>query len=60
MKRVVIEITGDGKVTVKSQGFTGHACIEDLKWLDEILGTPTRRVFTDDYRKVEAIKIGRG
>ena len=31
---VVIQISGD-KIDVEAQGFTGKACVEDLKWLDE-------------------------
>jgi hypothetical protein len=58
-KRVVIEIYPDGKVTVDAKGYTGKACTEDLKWLEELLGKPTSRVFKDEYRKVEAVKIMR-
>lgn len=59
-RRVVIEIFPDGKVTVDAQGWTGKACVEDLKWLEEILGRAEKRSFKDEYRKVEAIKVGRG
>jgi hypothetical protein len=56
-KRVVIEIFDDGKVTVDAQGWSGKACVEDLKWLEELLGSPKTRMFKDAFRKVEAIKI---
>jgi len=59
-KRVVIEIFPDGKVTVEAQGYTGKACVEDLKWLDDLLGRPEKRIFKDEYRKVEAIKTRLG
>ncbi len=55
-KIVKIKISG-GKVTVDAQGWKGKACIEDLKWLDELLGAPQKRVFKDEYHKVEGIKI---
>jgi len=55
-KIIKIRISG-GKVTVNAEGFKGKACVEDMKWLDEILGAPDKRVFKDDYHKVEGIKI---
>jgi len=55
-RRVVIEIQ-DGKIKVEASGFTGKACINDLKWLDEILGAPKRRIFKDSFNKVEGVKI---
>ena len=57
--KVVIQISGD-KIDVEAQGFTGKSCIEDLRWLDELLGQPTKRAFKDEYRKVEAIKTKLG
>lgn len=55
-KVIKIRISG-GKVTVDAQGFKGRTCTEDMKWLDELLGNPEKRVFKDEYHKVEGIKI---
>lgn len=55
-KIIKIRISG-GKVTVNAEGFKGKACVEDMKWLDEILGSPNKRLFKDEYHKVEGIKI---
>jgi len=57
--KVVIQLQGDD-IKVEAQGFSGKACVEDLKWLDELLGQPKSRTFKDEYRKVEAVKITRG
>jgi len=56
-KRIIIEIFPDGKVTVDAQGFKGKGCVDDLKWLEDLLGRPEKRIFKDEYRKVEAVKI---
>lgn len=56
-KKVIIEIFEDGKITVDAQGWQGKACVEDLKWLEEILGSAKTRMFKDSYKKVEAIKV---
>lgn len=59
-ERIEIEIFPDGKVVVEAKGFTGKKCVEDLKWLDDLLGRPSSRTFKDEYRKVEAIKTRLG
>jgi hypothetical protein len=56
--KIVIQLQGDD-IKVEAQGYMGKACVEDLKWLDDLLGQPKNRTFKDEYRKVEAIKISR-
>ena len=56
-EKVTIEIMSDGTVKVEAMGFVGQKCVKDLIWLDEILGKAKSRIFKDDYRKVEGVKI---
>jgi hypothetical protein len=33
LKEILVEIDEDGKVTVKTQGYRGHSCLDALKGL---------------------------
>jgi hypothetical protein len=60
MKKITIEVDlNDGKITVDRDGWVGKSCLADTKFLEDILGAPSKQVFKDAFRKVEAVKIGR-
>lgn len=37
-KQIVVDIMSDGEVKIETKGFTGKACLEDSKFLKDVLG----------------------
>jgi hypothetical protein len=35
---MIIDIADDGEITITTKGYTGKACIEDSKFLKDLLG----------------------
>jgi len=48
-KELIIEIAPDGTLKIKTEGFKGSECEEELKPIEKALGTVTERVKTSDY-----------
>jgi len=49
MKEIVIDISNDGEVRIETTGFKGKACIEESKFLKDLLGRETAKQLTPAY-----------
>lgn len=50
---VEIKISKTGEVRVHFKGIKGKACLEYAKWLQEIVGTETKRQLTSEHYEPE-------
>jgi hypothetical protein len=48
-KELIIEIAPDGNLRIKTEGFKGSECEEELKPIEKALGKVTERVKTSEY-----------
>lgn len=48
-KELIIEIAADGDVKIKTEGFKGTECEEELKPIEKSLGKVTNRVKSSEY-----------
>ena len=49
MKEIVIEVSEDGEVRLETKGFEGKACLEESKFLKDLLGSEVCRHLTPAY-----------
>jgi len=38
MKQIVIDVDDSGEIKLKTQGFTGRACMEETRFIKSVLG----------------------
>ena len=48
-KELIIEIAPDGNLRIKTEGFKGTECEEELKPIEKAMGRVTERVKTSEY-----------
>lgn len=48
-KQIVIDITDEGEVKIETRGYQGKACLEESRFLKDLLGTETVRQLTPAY-----------
>jgi hypothetical protein len=48
-KELIIEIEPDGTLKIKTEGFKGTECEEELKPIENALGNVTKRTKTSEY-----------
>jgi len=48
-KELIIEIAPDGSLQIKTEGFKGTECEEELKPIEKALGEVTERVRTNEF-----------
>lgn len=48
-KELIIEIAADGTLRIKTEGFKGSECEDELKPIEKALGRVTERVKTSEY-----------
>jgi hypothetical protein len=53
MKTIIVNIDETGEVKLETIGFTGKACLEETKFLKDLLGKETARQLTPAYFAVE-------
>jgi hypothetical protein len=53
MKTIVVDIDETGEVKIETIGFAGKACLEETKFLKDLLGKETSRQLTPAYFSVE-------
>ncbi len=53
MKEIIVEVSMDGEIKLETRGFKGKACIEESKFLKEVLGAETLRELTPAYYQEE-------
>jgi hypothetical protein len=49
MKQIVIDISNDGEIKLETTGFHGQACIEESKFLKDLLGQELSSQLTPAY-----------
>ena len=49
MKEIIIEISDDGEISIETKGFKGKTCVEEAKFLKDVLGTELSRTLTPAY-----------
>jgi len=57
MEQIKIRFKG-GQVKVDAIGFTGDRCVNELGWLEELLGSPESRDYKEEFYILEEVKIG--
>ena len=57
-KRIVIDISDEGEISLETIGFTGKACLEETQFLKEMLGNEVHQSLTPAYyyRKNQKVK----
>jgi hypothetical protein len=38
MKQIIVDIANDGEIKIVTKGYTGKACLEETKFLKDLLG----------------------
>ncbi len=58
MKEIIVEVSMDGEIKLETRGFKGKACIEESKFLKDLLGRETAQSLTPAYyeEEKEAVK----
>ena len=49
MQRIVVDILSDGEVKIETKGYSGPACLEESKFLTNLLGKETASQLTPAY-----------
>jgi hypothetical protein len=49
MKQVIVDITDDGEIKIETRGFHGKACIEETRFLKDLLGKEISQQLTPAY-----------
>ncbi len=57
MKEIIVEVSMDGEIKLETRGFKGKACIEESKFLKEVLGAETLRELTPAYYVEEEVAV---
>ena len=57
MKEIVIHVSDDGQIQIETKGFTGKNCIEESRFIKEVLGSETACQPTPTYWQKNQIKI---
>ena len=53
MKEIIIEISDEGEISIETRGFKGKACVEEAKFIKDVLGTELSRKLTPAYYEQE-------
>jgi hypothetical protein len=53
MKEIIIDVSADGEISIETRGFKGKSCIEEAKFLKDVLGTELSRKLTPAYYEQE-------
>ena len=57
MKEIVIDVSDDGQIQIQTKGFTGKSCIEESRFIKEVLGCEIALQLTPTYWQKNQIKI---
>jgi hypothetical protein len=49
MKRIVLDISDEGEVSIETVGFSGKDCLKESEFIKDILGQETFRKLTPAY-----------
>ena len=57
MKQIIIDIFNDGEIKVETRGFQGKSCLDEAKFIKNVLGKETARQLTPVYWQTAKSKI---
>ena len=49
MKEIIIDVSDDGEIKIETRGFTGKSCIQESKFLKDLLGKEIAQQLTPAY-----------
>jgi len=49
MKEIIIDVSADGGISIESRGLTGKACLEESKFIKDLLGKEKSQELTPAY-----------
>ncbi len=49
MKEIIIDVSADGEISIETRGFTGKACLEESKFIIDLLGKEKSKLLTPAY-----------
>jgi hypothetical protein len=49
MKQIVVEITEEGEIRLETRGFEGNTCLEEAKFLKDLIGEEVHRQLVPAY-----------
>jgi methionyl-tRNA synthetase len=52
-KQIIVDVMDDGEVKIETKGYSGPICLQESKFLKDVLGEETSRVLTATYYKVD-------
>ena len=55
MKKIIVHVDKEGSTKISTEGFTGTACKNATKQLEEALGVASKETFTDEYYKQSGV-----
>ena len=57
MKEIIVDVYDDGEIKIKTQGFTGKACVLESQFLKDFLGKETHRDLIPVYYQENSQKV---
>lgn len=57
MKKIIIDISDDGEIKLETRGFEGKSCVEEARFIKDVLGKEIVRQLTPAYWQKETIRI---
>lgn len=52
MKQIIVDVTDEGEIKIETLGFSGKACLEETKFLKDLLGKETACQLTTAYYRL--------
>ena len=59
MKEIVIDISDEGEVQIETRGFQGKSCVEEARFIKDLLGSETARQLTPAYWEKNQTQVKR-
>ena len=53
MKEIIVDVSNEGEIKLETRGFKGKSCIEESKFLKDLLGKETAQSLTPAYYQEE-------
>lgn len=57
MKQIILDISDSGEIKIETKGFIGKACLEESKFLKDLLGKELSQALTPAYYVQEKQQI---
>lgn len=57
MKEIIVDISDEGEVNIETRGFQGKGCLEEARFIKDLLGKETARQLTPAYWQEDTTAI---